>query len=331
MSYPNSNPGYAGKILIPFVLIAVFIIGFAVTGILNLYLTKQTQTTESQAQTLSPIQDARCINAGGECQTGKRNQVGKPCSLTDGTRGTVLFNYCPSQGDDIRCCAPNSVPISGSVDNTSDFSGRLTVRLQGIGPSADIRNQTRTATVKLFKNSGNFDQFDYQASGELTYDPASGNFVNNNFSLGRVEKGDYKMVIQMQKYLDKELLTPSGSDVFTLGTVSAIEIAPVTLRAGDIAPGERGDNSVDIIDYNVLLGCLPTAPPGSCLNRDFADLNDDGLVDQEDMDILLENFNRKGFAFKTDQFKCEQDPACESGKDSLQLCTLVCERISKRS
>ena len=329
MRYLKLHKVYSGKIATVIALIGFFAIGFLMMGIANVYLTKEPQTIQSSAQTLSPIQEAKCLNAGGECQMGKLNQIGKPCNLTDGSAGTVVYNYCTTQGEDIRCCVPNAVP--DLVDNTANYTASMTVKLQGIGPNASILRNTRTATIKIFKNSGTFDNADYAPLDSLTYDPASGNFVNNNFKLGRMPAGEYKMVIQIQTYLDEQLKSATNGEIFSLNSGASVSVATVAMRAGDIAPGDRGDNMVNIIDYNALLGCMPGAPPSSCLNRDYADFNDDGVVDQRDMDILRENFKKNGFAFKTDQYKCEQDPACQSGRDSLQLCSLLCTRVSKRS
>jgi hypothetical protein len=334
MNYPSTLPRMRYKAFSLLFLILFFGLGFLVTEILNTRIAKEPQNIRSRAQGLSPIQEAACTNQGGECQTGKADQVGKPCTLSDGaTQGTVVFNLCSSQPDDVRCCVPNTTnpPVTNPPENVvSNVNTALSVKLQGIGANANPQNKIRTAVLKIFKNDGTLDNADYVAQDEVVYDSTSGNYSNSQFSLGRVPVGDYQMVIQMQKYLDKQLLSTQGDKVIKISG-SSVGIASVELRVGDIAPDFRGDNSVNIIDYNALIGCLPGAPPGSCLNRDYADLNDDGKVDQIDLDLLLSNFGQNGFSFQTDEFKCEPDPACNTGKDSLQMCSLLCTRISKRS
>lgn len=313
-------------------LILFFGLGFLVTDILNRYIVKNPQTINSHAQELSPIQEATCTNQGGECQTGKADQVGKPCKLSDGrTPGTVIRDLCPQQPDDIRCCVPNGPPVSTPEPTIPIANTNLVVRFQGIGPNTNILNKTRNIVLKIFKNDGSFDAADLVAQDTVTYDAASGNFLNSNFNLGAVPLGDYQMVIQAEKYLDKQLVNSQGSNIIKIASGTSVDIVPVEMRAGDIAPDSRGDNAVNIIDYNALIGCLPGAPPGACLNKNYADLNDDGKVDQIDLDILMSNFGQNGFSFQTDQFKCDPDPSCNSGKDSLQLCSLLCTRISKRS
>lgn len=294
--------------------------GFIIAGVLNLKLTTQKQTIKSKAA--GPYQDQQCTSIGGECQTGKTNEINKPCTLSSGTPGTVVFNYCPSQGNDIRCCLPNA-----QQDNVRSS---LTVSLQGIGPNANIVDQERTANIKIFDNTKSFDSASYVATDQLKYDSASGKFINPNFNFGTLPYGKYQMVIQIETYLDEQLKSPDGN-IFNLDGTSAMSVLPVEMKAGDLSPDPKGDNYVNIIDYNALIGCMNGAPPGACLNKKYADLNNDGIVDQKDLDLLLLNFGDKGFSFQTDQFSCEPDPTCNTGKESLQLCSLLCSRKNVRS
>lgn len=333
MKIPNNSQSARGKLASLFFVLLFFGLGFAITDILNTKISKEQQTIKSQAQGLSPIQEATCTNAGGECQTGKADQVGKSCTLSDGTTpGTVVFNLCPQQGDDVRCCVPKDVPPETTQPPvTENIEASISVKLQGIGPNANIQNANRSASIKIFKDDGSLEAADYSSSDTLVFQSANGTFTSSSFKLGSLPSGKYQMVIQIEKYLDKQLSHTSGSVVFSVASGQKVSVAAVEMRAGDIAPGFRGDNAVNIIDYNALIGCFPGAPAGACLNKDYADLNDDGKVDQIDLDILMSNFGDNGFAFQTDQFSCAPDPSCNSGKDSLQLCSLLCIRKSQRS
>lgn len=320
------------KYTAPLFMILFFGLGFLVTNILNNQISNKQQTIQSRAQNLSPVQEAKCTNAGGECQTGKRDQIGRPCSLSDGvTQGVVRYNFCPAQEGDVRCCVPGLAPGNPQPNSPANSNTGLIVKLQGIGPNANIQNRIRTVFIKMYKNNSAFDNSDYEAQGTVAYEPGSGNFTNSNFNLGAVPTGTYQMVIQIEKYLDKQMAATSGSSSISITQGSKVDTAPVEMRAGDIAPGFRGDNSVNVIDYNALIGCLPGAPFGACINRNYADLNDDGKVDQSDLDLLMSNFGESGFAFQTDQFKCEPDPSCNSGRDTIQMCSLLCTKINKRS
>ncbi|HUQ85142.1 MAG TPA: dockerin type I domain-containing protein [Candidatus Limnocylindrales bacterium] len=329
MKNPHKEMKASGKLSSVIVLILFFSLGIVVTAILNLKLSKDQQTVKSEAQVLSPIQEAACTSKGGECQNGKSDQVGKECTLSDGsTKGTVAFNLCPQQTDDVRCCVPKSTsnpPVSQTNKAT------MTVGFQGIGPNSNPQNRTRTVSIKIFKNEGPFESATYVAQDTITFDPQTGFFKSANFNLGSIPEGKYQMVLQEETYLDVQLLDKSGNKVFEMSSSATIETSPVQMRAGDLAPGDNGDNQVNIIDYNALIGCLPGAPTGACFNKDYSDMNDDGKVDQVDLDILLSNFGDNGFAFQTEEFKCEPDPACGAEKDTLQLCSLLCTKKTQRS
>lgn len=68
-------------------------------------------------------------------------------------------------------------------------------------------------------------------------------------------------------------------------TISSVFAASNT-TSGDI----NGDNKIDILDYNILLGCYSDMlPPISCnsTNKLRADLNNDGKVNQYDYNIFI--------------------------------------------
>ncbi|HVF69542.1 MAG TPA: dockerin type I domain-containing protein [Xanthomonadales bacterium] len=321
MKRPDIIPSFKSPHISIFFIILFFGLGFLVTGILNNQISKQKQIGTSRAQQSTPIQEASCTSQGGQCQSGKLNEIGKPCTLPNQTAGTVKYNFCPIQEGDIRCCVPNGAPSSAS----------MIVEFQGIGPNLNPQNPIRTVIIKIFKDGGPYDRASYAAEDTLIYDPQSGKFTNSNFNLGVIPEGKYQMVLQEEKYLDVQLRSKNGDKVLSVSGSAVVEVSPVLMIAGDLAPGVRGDNSINIIDYNALIGCLPGAPINACFNRNYADLNDDGKVDQIDLDILMSNFGENGFAFQTDQFKCEPDPSCGLEKSALQLCSLLCTKKSLRS
>lgn len=223
--------------------------------------------------------------------------------------------------------APSPCGSNPDTQIQSNSSADVSVSLEGIGPGMTIKNPVRTADIKVISGAKTM----HTASGFLTYDKVSGNFVNHDFKLGAIASGSYKLVIQMEGYLDKELLSPDGSGLFVLGEGKVSKTVPSQLSAGDNAPTRGGDNVVDIIDYNALTGCMRGSPSGACQNLRLSDLNDDGVVDQKDLDILKKNFGESGFLVQSDEFTCDANPACGSGKDSLQMCSLLCTKKSKRS
>lgn len=235
-------------------------------------------------------------------------------------------------GSDSWSCKNGQSKNPDDVNNQGKIQANIAVEFEGVGPNAQVKVKQEMARVKIFDiNSKDGSTAKYSSQDFLTYQSASGNFVNPKFNLGKILPGEYKMVIQVDKYLDKQLTGPDGSLAISIGQGREIGIGKVEMQAGDVAPAPGGDNSIDIIDYNALIGCMPSAQRGSCLNKDHADLNRDGKVDQIDLGILQRNFSQKGFVIEMEEYKCEANPACESGKETLQMCSLLCSKKTKRS
>jgi hypothetical protein len=78
------------------------------------------------------------------------------------------------------------------------------------------------------------------------------------------------------------------------------QLPTLDLVTGDINHEENSENRLDILDYNTLIDCsIFTRNTGICDSnpdyRNFSDLNDDGLVDQDDYTLWLrEAANQSG-------------------------------------
>lgn len=54
---------------------------------------------------------------------------------------------------------------------------------------------------------------------------------------------------------------------------------------------DYGDNVLDIRDYNIFVSCFGSRlNTSTCLNKEAADLNDDGVVDSSDFTLLFASF-----------------------------------------
>ena len=106
--------------------------------------------------------------------------------------------------------------------------------------------------------------------------------------------GSFFIKIKLNKYLAKLIPGPT-----LITTATANKLPATSPIVGDIS----GDNRIDIVDYNALVGCFgEKAQSKSCINKsepqpgdsgtDYnADLNDDGFVDGIDYNIFLKSLN----------------------------------------
>lgn len=181
--------------------------------------------------------------------------------------------------------APTSTPIPEGVNI------RFTALLHGIGsagdnqnPASSLSNKTplhpsRTAVVEAYDNNN---QKVAEASGTLTYDAPSGKFQGIADFGTTLTPGNYLLRVKTPQYLRK-----SFPGITTLvGGDSGNNLPEVALIAGDV----NGDNVLNILDYNLILGCYSDlAPAKSCTAEQklITDINDDGVVNQHDYNLFL--------------------------------------------
>jgi hypothetical protein len=122
--------------------------------------------------------------------------------------------------------------------------------------------------------------------GIVTYNQTAGNF-QGTVDMGTLSSGLYTVKLKSDRYL--QALVP-GIQTITAG--QAYQLPAVTLIVGDI----NGDNQINIIDYNILMGCYSDLlPPSNCPSQyaSLADLNDDGAVNQFDYNLFLRQLTNK--------------------------------------
>jgi|SRR5579885_2862706 len=183
----------------------------------------------------------------------------------------------------------------------------LAFTMPGIGSDGgNIKplHRTRTVTVMLYAPNVNvFNQTVkplYTMTTQAMYDtdPDSGtftSFVNHHIDLGAdVKDGDYQIVFKTDQALAK-LITKKPGDVagiiYSFNRYNPVAPPLQTMIVGDIAPPPHGNNIMDIHDYNSLMACFgEKANTPSCPDKQLADLNDDGVVDGVDYNIMLASF-----------------------------------------
>lgn len=186
---------------------------------------------------------------------------------------------------------PTPVPsISSAPTGPSSLS--LTVLLHSIGNSGDNVNPTlhslsnkspkqqqRIFTISLY----NADTAQLVAShtGTLSYNTAQGNFQGTVELNDNLAEGDYMIKVKTDNFLQRKV-----PGFIYLSPNKQTTLPTITLVAGDA----NGDNKINLLDYNFLVGCYSDfLPPTDCndTKKGQTDFNDDDLVNQTDINLFL--------------------------------------------
>ena len=132
-------------------------------------------------------------------------------------------------------------------------------------------------------------------SGSIVYNAGQGNFTTE-LDLGpSFPTGNYSLKIKSDRYLRKQ-----AAGIINIKNLKQNTAPQTALIAGDI----KNDNTLNILDYNILLDCgygaiepLPIADPNSLFNSKYckshepyilnADLDDNGTVNSSDYNLFL--------------------------------------------
>jgi hypothetical protein len=113
----------------------------------------------------------------------------------------------------------------------------------------------------------------------VVFDTTSGSFKGDlNVA---IPSGNYIIKVKTDQYLRAML-----SGIQTLIEGQTKQLPETTMIVGD----STNDNQINILDYNILMGCYSDLlQAASCTDENtvFADLNDDGNVNQFDYNLLL--------------------------------------------
>jgi hypothetical protein len=222
----------------------------------------------------------------------------EPTAITFGNNTSVLSVGATDYATEntLSTTSPGHVRIIGPVTPTpiasSSTTLSLTAFLHSIGASGDNSNPNdsrlsnkspqhpnRPVDIYIYNNQN---QLVASNSGKITYDPTKGNFTGTiNIDGNILPQGNYTLKIQSPSYLRR--LIPG---IQTIIPLQENKLPEVTLVTGDII----NDNMLNILDYNILIGCYSDLSPAkSCTdaNKILSDLNDDGAVNQVDYNIFL--------------------------------------------
>ncbi|MEK7571980.1 MAG: carbohydrate binding domain-containing protein [Patescibacteria group bacterium] len=185
------------------------------------------------------------------------------------------------------------MPSATSVPNATQLG--LVLRLHGIGKGGDSQapNSTgnmnplhpqRTVAIEIY-NAQN--QLVLTKQGTVTFDTTTGKFAGN-VALGTgLGNGVYTVRIKPEQFISA--IVP-GIQTITVGQVN--QLPETTFITGDI----NDDNQINILDYNILMGCYSDFEPAkSCTVEDKvrADLDDNGEVNL-DLNLFLRELTTRG-------------------------------------
>lgn len=209
------------------------------------------------------------------------------------------------------CSAKPAFAVTEKPTPTSSPIGqviKLDFRLPGIGSeSGNLTPLHPTRNVILYFFSPDVNSSDssvkpvasFKTQAEYdsdTVNPTYGSFVNQNIELAEIPSGKYQISFKTDQalpYLAKEKETDLGGKIFEIKNVKgkAIAISNKTVIVGDIYPTIQGDNIMDLNDYRALIDCFgQKADTESCRDKTAADLDDNGVVDGTDFNLMSSSF-----------------------------------------
>lgn len=137
-----------------------------------------------------------------------------------------------------------------------------------------------------------------EKTGQAVYDGTSSSSTYGKFKatidLGTISTGSYTIKVTSPVYL-----TTLVSSMATINSGTTNTAPTARLTTGNINNEALSKNTLDIMDYNILLGCvrdetitnIPAAFITSCnstaSNTTLSDLDDNGAVDRNDWNLWI--------------------------------------------
>ncbi len=219
------------------------------------------------------------------------------------TKIAVELSGTPSPSGDISS-GPSTTQVSPSTGPVGPAL-KLIFTVPGIGSGGGVLkpiHQKRNVTIYLYAaNVNSMNQTVnplYTIQGTATYDsdpasPTYTSFLNPAFDLGNaVQDGNYQIAFRTDlsfTTLIRESTTDLGGEIFSVTKgFQSLPLQSQSVLMGDSIPS--GNNySFTINDYNAFINCYGDKNTTSnfCKGKNYADFNDDGIVDGVDYNILL--------------------------------------------
>lgn len=219
------------------------------------------------------LQDSWCCGLGPVCNAGM---------------GQIIKNFLANNPSTSVTASP-SISSSPSPSGAQMTTVLLTVCPHGLGNCGDNVNSSGGNTnplhtqraIRVSVLDAN-NQLVLTSSQAVSYNQASQNF-QGSFQL-TIPPGQYLFQAEMNGFLSNKLPV-----ILTITPGISVTLPTISLVTGDI----NGDNQLDILDYNILIGCFgEKITTSSCAmppttQSPGADINDDGVVDGVDYNLFL--------------------------------------------
>ncbi len=245
-----------------------------------------------------------CVDKGPCSSSSSKSSSSNSSSSNSSSSNSSSSNSSSNSSSSSTGSSSSSVPAG-------DSSVNVVVQLPGIGGlnggNANPLTPTRNVLLYLYtptQDPTNINDTPIMVSGTVTLDTTTGDqkygYFTNTIDVGPLN-GLYQIFIKTNQDLRSQILPTANSssgNTFQLTGGQTTPLPQVVMIPGDIYPstpgsnGMYGDNALDISDYNMLINCYGlTSNTSSCPNWQVADLNDDGVIDGIDYNIMLRSFN----------------------------------------
>lgn len=166
----------------------------------------------------------------------------------------------------------DKLPTATPSETDSIVLENISFSLAGIGldnfENNSPKNLIRTVHAILYSDSTN--EIVTQTDTNFAYNTSTGKF-NGNITFNAPKNAIYYATMRTDVSLTKKVAS----------------VVTVTLIAGDL----NTDNQMTIEDYNAMVACYKALPSCSDSIRTKADLNDDGAIDIDDINIMQRAFS----------------------------------------
>lgn len=150
-----------------------------------------------------------------------------------------------------------------------------TLETDTIGNNCSPVNPTRGIDFEVYDT---LDQFVASSTASVVFDG------ENYLGTGAVDlqSGTYSVIVRMNNTLKKRL---PGTQTVQSGQTSQTSSTP-------LVPGDLDQNNIlDLFDWTILITCYQTSTPSAGLGQcQPSDMNDDGIIDEPDINIISRGF-----------------------------------------